>query len=494
MMASNIQSDTKVSSDARSAIRNSAASVAAQMANLLVGLVSSVYIARVLGKEQFGMFGWALGLSTVLMPLANAGLDNVIVRDVARQRDKAPEYLLSAFLVKICSSSICYLGIVWYLQFRGYSGLQLAVGYILCAIVIAESFNATCRAVLVAMERQDLIAIVSVLTNGVRVGAVVLLIYLGFNIVAVACVTVSIALVTFAANLVAIKRLASGLWRVRLVLSRHLVLLGTTFLASQIFAALFDRADYIMLDIFKDIGSVGIYGAAYRIIEIVTMIGYSCSLALFPIISRKVLSSKEEYAHAVQRSTKYLTVFGIPLCVGIFLLSHQLMVGLYSLQFAASGTCLSILIWSRIGVFAVLPGQQAVASRNAQLWLVPPVIARAALGIGLNLYLIPRYGYIGASASMVIAENVYYVLNYVVAFRGPERFNPVTLFARPLLATGAMTVIILLVRPFGIVLATAAGILAYALALPLFGVIDSQDKQLLKALVSGLTRRGGDSG
>ena len=480
-----------MSSDARSAVKNSAASIMGQMAILMVSLISGVYVARVLGREQFGIYNWAFALVGVVWAVANVGIDNVITRDIARAKGKAPEYLISSFVVKVFSSGLCYGGILVYLHLRAYTGLQLTVGYILCSTVIAECMNASCRAVLVGVERQDLSAYVAVGTNVLRVVVVVVLIYMGFNIAAVAWVTVGVTALTLIINLLVISRLVAAAWRPSLTTMKHLVAMGATFFASQFFAGIFDRADFIMLDWYKDVQSVGIYAAAYRIMEIITMIAYNCSLALYPIMARRVHGSKEEYARAIQRSTKYLTILGIPLCTGVFLLSHQLMVGLYSATFAASGTCLAILVWSRLITFAILPGQQAVHARNAQLWLVPPVIARVLINIPLNIYLIPRYGYIGASISMVITDNIYYSLMYLFAFRGPERFNPLTLLARPLLAAGAMTLIILLLRPFGIIIATAGGMVTYLLALPTFGAIDSEDKQILGGLLADIRLRIG---
>lgn len=478
-----------MSKDARSAIKNSVASITGQMANLLVGLISSIYVARVLGREQFGMLSWALGLVGIVRAVANLGVDNVITRDIAGNKDKAPEYLLSSFVMKLLSTSLCYLGISVYLQMRGYTGLQLAVGYVLCTMVIFESLDCSCRAVLVGVERQDLSVVVSVTTNVLRVAAVVTLVYLGYNVVAVAWVTVCVMLLTLVLHLVVIHRLVRGAWRPTMSAMKHLLVIGSTFFASQFFAGVFDRADYIMLDWYKDVGQVGIYSAAYRIMEIVTMIAYSSSLALFPIMSRRVHGSKEAYARAIERSTKYLAIVGIPLCGCVFLLSHQIMVGLYSNKFAGAGTCLAILIWSRLITFAILPGQQAVQARNAQLWLVPPVIVRVLVNIPLNVYLIPRSGYIGASVSMVIADNIYYALMYVFAFRGPERFNPITLLSRPVLAGLAMAAVVLLMRPLGMIAATTGGVIAYGLALPAFGAIDSDDRRILGGLVRDFRNR-----
>lgn len=103
------------------------------------------------------------------------------------------------------------------------------------------------------------------------------------------------------------------------------------------------------------------------------------------------------------------------------------MVCLYGEKFAESGTALAILMWSRVFAFPILPCQQSVAARNAQIRLFPPVFVRAVLAVGLAIYLIPKYGYIGAAVSKVIAENANYLLCYLIAFSGPERFNPVKL-------------------------------------------------------------------
>ncbi|GEM_PF-2684906 len=478
-----------MSSDAKSALKNSVASIAGQMINLLVGMASSIYVARELGSAQFGMLNWALGLVGIVRAVANVGIDNVITRDIAQNRNRAPEYLLSSFVVKLFSTSLCYLGILVYLNARGYTGLQLAVGYIACTMTIFESLDSSCKAVLVGIERQDLTVAVSVVTNVIRVVTIVALVCLGYNVVAVAWVTIIIAALTLVLHFVAIGRQVGGSWRPSLGTMKYLVAVGSTFFASQFFAGIFDRADYIMLDWYRSIGEVGIYSAAYRIMEIVTMIAYSASLALYPIMSRRIQGSKESYARAIERSTKYLSIVGIPLCAGVFLLSEQLMVALYSTEYATSGTCLAILIWSRLIAFAILPGQQAVQARNAQLWLVPPVIVRVLVNIPLNVYLIPRYGVIGASLSMVITDNIYYSLMYLFAFRGPERFNPIALLGRPVLAGLAMAAVILLVRPLGIIVATAAGVVAYTLALPAFGAIDTEDKRILGGLVADLRNR-----
>ncbi len=479
-----------MSNDAKSAIKNSFASITAQLANLLVGLASSVYVARMLGKEQFGIYNWALGLCGLVVAIANVGVDNVISRETAKERERASEYLFSGFVIKILTSTLTYMGIVLYLKLRDYSGLQLAVGYLLCTTVITESFNASCRAVLIGIERQDVSATISVVTNFIRVGLFILLISLKYNILALAWVTVGTLILTFILHLLIICRLTSGARKPKLGTSIFLIATGSTFLITNLFSGLFDRADYVLLEYYKDVSTVGIYGAAWRMVEIVTMIAYNASVALFPILSRRFQSSKDEHAKAIEKATKFMTVFGFPFTIGIFLLSHPLMVGLYGEKFAESGTALAILIWSRVFAFQILPGQQSVAARNAQIWLFPPVFIRAVLAVGLAIYLIPKHGYVGAAVSKVVAENVHYLLCYLIAFRGPERFNPLKLFGKPALATAVMALAVIYLRKYGIFVATGGAIVVYAAAVKLFKVLDQEDLKILHRVATGFLRRG----
>lgn len=473
-----------MSSNARSILRNSFASTGSQLINLMVGLVSSVYVARELGVSQFGMLNWAFGLAMIASPLASTGVDNVIVREVARKRNNLPEHLASALAIKAVISVICYLGIIIYIQARGYSPMQLAVGYIICATVISDALIFGSQAALVALERQEITACIAVIVNAVRVAAVVLLVHVGFGVIAVSWITVCASAASLIAQLLVLRRLTTSSWRPRTNVIKHQLVGGASYVSSTIFNGVFNRADYVMLDLYRGVEAVGIYGAAYRIIEIVTTIAYNTSLALFPVLSRKAQDSAEGYSYALTQSTKYLASFGIPFCVGIFLLSNQIIVGLYSDRYAAAGTCLAILIWSRIGAFAVLPGQQGVQARNAQIWLVPAAVVRACTNIGLNFYLIPRYGFIGASVAMLFTEPLYYLLMYLVAFRGPERFNPIKLLAKPIFASAVMAGIVLLLRQFSVIASIAAAVPTYVLTLLAIRGIDANDRQIIARLIA----------
>ncbi|MEN6521690.1 MAG: flippase [Armatimonadota bacterium] len=473
---------------ARSVLRNSFASTAGQFINLAVGIISNVYVARSLGVSQFGMFNWGLGMATLVGPLANASIDNVIVRNVARNKRELPELFASAMFIKALASTICYFGIILYIYLRGYTGLQLFVGYILCAIVITESLGYACRSSLVALEQQTITATISVIVNTLRVALVVTFVRYGFNILAVSIISFGASAATFIAQTAAIKKYShpSDSWVPRMRSIKCLLVGGMSYMASTVFAGVFDRIDFVLLEIYCGVNEVGIYSAAYRILEIMTMIALNFGCAIFPILSRQVKDSRSAHATTLLRATKYLLIFGIPFSTSICLLSHDLMVGLYSSRFSAAGTCLAMLACSRILLFAIIPGQQSVQARNAQIWLAPPAIIRTIVNLGINLLLIPRYGFLGASIAMLISEPIYHILIYLFAFRGIERFNPLALMIRPVLASIFMAGEILLLRPYSAIFSAIIAIPTYLLAFYFLGGIDVYDKQLIIKLISNI--------
>ncbi|HDQ70836.1 MAG TPA: hypothetical protein ENN19_01935, partial [Chloroflexi bacterium] len=66
----------------------------------LTSFASTLYLARVLGPAEFGQFSLALAIGFVLSFVTNLGLDNLIVREIARTPEKANRLLGDALILK----------------------------------------------------------------------------------------------------------------------------------------------------------------------------------------------------------------------------------------------------------------------------------------------------------------------------------------------------------------------------------------------------------
>src|SRR5688500_4118414 len=66
----------------------------------LASLAFFVVVARELGEEQFGDFVFGMALSTVLMLVAGLGMQELIAREVAKDRGRADDLLWNVIVIK----------------------------------------------------------------------------------------------------------------------------------------------------------------------------------------------------------------------------------------------------------------------------------------------------------------------------------------------------------------------------------------------------------
>jgi O-antigen/teichoic acid export membrane protein len=85
---------------------------------------------------------------------------------------------------------------------------------------------------------------------------------------------------------------------------------------------------------------------------------------------------------------------------------------LYGLRYAAAGPLLAVLIWSEGPVFFGVVMSNALVAKNLQNYLPLSTVIGAAVNVVLNLYLIPRWGAMGAAW----ATNVSYTLAGILLF------------------------------------------------------------------------------
>jgi len=76
----------------RSIITNTAARSGAEIANRLGSAVFWVFVARYVGAAGLGSIAFAMSLFTLFEILATMGLGSAVIRDVAKQKNRAGLY------------------------------------------------------------------------------------------------------------------------------------------------------------------------------------------------------------------------------------------------------------------------------------------------------------------------------------------------------------------------------------------------------------------
>lgn len=251
---------------------------------------------------------------------------------------------------------------------------------------------------------------------------------------------------------------------------------------SIMFNVIYLKGDVILLSVFRDQTDVGIYGAAYRVLDVLGQTAMMLMGVLMPLMayawSRNL---KEEFAQRFQQSFDIMMMFGLPMTTGAALLATPIMRLVAGEQFVSSGPILVILM---LGVFAVYIaaafGHTAVAmdKQRKTIWVYATTAVITLVGY---LIFIPSHGMYGA-AWMTAFSEFYTALALFFVIR---HYSKVMLSGKALMkilfACAVMALVILSLPGWHVVLVSAVGALVYGVTLLAIGGIS---KETIREIVS----------
>jgi O-antigen/teichoic acid export membrane protein len=187
-----------------------------------------------------------------------------------------------------------------------------------------------------------------------------------------------------------------------------------------------------------------------------------------------------------RRGTKYLLVVGLPIGAFGLLHSEPFMEMLFGAEFRASAAAARWLLPAATFMFLSNFGETTLACVNRWGSIVAISTAALALNVALNLYWIPRYGYVGSACATLVTEAVYLALTALALWRFGHHIGWLATVVRPVLAAGAFTAVLWLCQ--GRVPLLAASLLAtatFAAGTFALRMWDVQERRLLRELLSG---------
>jgi len=182
-----------------------------------------------------------------------------------------------------------------------------------------------------------------------------------------------------------------------------------------ILSAIYFRIDMMMLEVMKGEKAVGIYSASYKLIEFLSIIPGTVTIAALPGLTAEYSANIEGFRASFFKTLTVLGIGGAAIGLFLYLFSKQVVLLLYGPLF--SDSVLSLNILSGVIFFLFVNGYLAyvtIATNNDKAVALIIVIS-TILNVLLNFYLIPRYSHVGAALSTLISE-VFMLLCYIVLF------------------------------------------------------------------------------
>ena len=182
------------------------------------------------------------------------------------------------------------------------------------------------------------------------------------------------------------------------------------------------RIDQVMLAEMAGEREVGLYSAAVRLSEIWYVIPTIIVTSAMPSLTEARARSQELYYERLQRMCIFLTRVAYLVAVPMTFLANPVVHFLFGKSYEAAGHILAVHIWTAVFVFlGVASGPWMVNEGFTKLSLYQTSIG-AISNIALNLFMIPRFGALGAAWATIVSQCLAAWLLNLVSVRSRQVF------------------------------------------------------------------------
>jgi polysaccharide transporter, PST family len=452
--------------------------IGGQGLGLLISGAATVLLARYLGAPQLGEFGAIYAYVGLYGWLATFGLDTILARHAAQDRENAGSILLTGvFLSAGFSLAAMAVALILAPSFgypRSLSALMILAGVDVLLLAPLRFpgivFQVDLRqwyGVGISLARQLAWLIVLVGLAAAKAGLLWIIVGRSF------CALLEIALIFEAIRR---KGFLAGPWRLLTTEARKFLSYGFPLAMSTLAVGIYQRVDQVMLHKMASEQVLGNYVASVRLTELISLFPVAVMAPLFPILAQAASDEKRflQYLNLSFRSLLAL-VFGA--CAVVTLCSGSIVRGVYGARFDAAAPLLAVLIWSEVPVFFGVVLNNGLVAKNLQAYLPFSTGIGAALNVVLNLWLIPRWGAVGSAW----ATNISYTFAAILLFLVFPRTRPIAWFGCRILLLPCLLAVCItaLLKPLTLPAPWRfiAALISYSLGTWAFGIVKKSDAE-----------------
>jgi O-antigen/teichoic acid export membrane protein len=454
----------------------------------LLGLILIGLVARYLGIEGFGRYGFVVSL-VQLFVLATLGFPRIIVREVSRRQDQTAQYLGSATTLLLIAMTLSWpLSVLAAHLLAPELQVTVATGvYFLSEIIMAPVILG--YAVFRAHERMEYQAVISLLGYLLQVVLVLVSIYLDLGLIAL---FVAMCVANVGRWVMVQWALQRGFSRAVLhwdsSLIKHLFLSVLPVSASFMLRAWLWRGGIVLLTAARGEGEAGLLYGPLRVAEQLMILPNSLVGSLMPVLSHQFVAHWRAFVSTVQQSLKLLIIGGLVVAFTVVSFSDQIVLLLFGPEFPESSEALRILAWTTVLTFPNLLLGATLVALDEQTMETVCLFTGLIITLSVSMLFAPDYGLKAICYAILLGEATFSALSLTYVWRR-TRWTVLPSEVAKISASAALGGAVVCVgRTYNAAIALGLGLLVFMGCLLLFRGFDEQEIALLKGLLSSSTQ------
>jgi O-antigen/teichoic acid export membrane protein len=454
----------------------------------LISLGTYAAITRYLGPSAFGDYTTATVYLLIPVAFADIGLTAIVVREMSSAPERANAILQASYSLRLIISATAMVltvgtSVVLPFDARARVAILIMAGGAFLALV-----NLSVLPILQVQLRMRWSVFANVLGRLATLGATLAVLAFGLGFKAVVTANVIGLGVILLVNLCAVRSGYSlrpsidvAYWKRFLKAS---LVLGVGLAIAQIYF----RIDTVLIALLRNAHEVGLYGAAYKFIELTQGIALAVFISMFPTLTSFAARRDPRFTSLAQKGFDVVVAAALPLTLAMVFAARPLLEATAGDRYGPAAGALRILAFYPLLAFTNgLLWRVLIAWHKERVLLIVGVTI-LALNVSLNLVFIPLYGYRVAAVTSIASEACSLVIG-AVAVRRYVGFLPRLDYLPVVLFSGFVMTGVILVLPIQRLAAAVAGGIAYVLLLALLPGTVRLTVRELTGQRSGIRRR-----
>ena len=445
----------------------------------------TVLMARYLGVNNYGIFGFATSLTAILAVTVDLGINTHVIRHVATDYSSTPKYLGNAIPLKsIFGIGTMILTLIILLIIKS-DELTITVTLLFTIEMIIKSFINLFNGSFQAYEEGKYQGIGNTLLH------IILLIFILISIFTdLGLIGISISYIL--ANVIALiyayyaftKHIIKPKFELDIDFCKQITKLSIPFAVIGLLYTIYYSIDIVMLTNMVGSYASGIYNATYKLISVLTLFYSVYTAVIFPVMSKLFNKDESMLLISFEKSVKYLMLIIIPIAIATVFYSTDIIYLIYGNKYHDASSVLCILIWTVCLLFISGAANSLLNASHKEVTVTKIYAIAAAFNIVLNLFMIPYFTYNGAAITTVLSELLIVIIQFYVIYKIGHRPNKKLYYDLIKIIIGSIVLgIALYFLNLNMWVAIPIGIIIYLLAIYLLRFFDNDDKYVIKEIL-----------
>jgi O-antigen/teichoic acid export membrane protein len=407
-----------------------------------LGLVAIAIITRYLGQKGFGEYTTIMTFLSFFGIIADLGLTLVTVQMIS-QPNTNQEKILGNLLGLRLVSAIIFLGlaplVVLFFPYEPIIKIGIAITTLSFLFI---ALNQILVGLFQKNLRMDKVSIAEVLGRIILVIAVYLVIKNNWGLVGIMVATVLAGGINFLLHYIFSRQFV----RIKLLFEKKvwkdIFSLSWPLALTIVFNLIYLKTDTLLLSLIKRpseigiIAEVGIYGAAYKVIDVLITFPFMFAGIILPILTARWAEKDfDSFKNILQKSFDLLVIIALPLTIGTQFVAKEVMLLVAGEEFAVSGPILQVLIFACLFIFLGNIFAHAIIAINKQRKIIGAYLFTAITAVIGYFIVIPRFSYFGAAWVTIYSEAFIALASVILIWKSTKFFPSLKIFVKSFFAS-----------------------------------------------------------